>query len=491
MFTKTLIANRGEIAVRIIQTCREMGIQTIAVYEAADRESLHVRLADEAVEIEAGSFLNPDTFLKVAADYGADAVHPGYGFLAEIPDFIRACEQAGITFIGTPAAVLNSTHPKLNALERAHEAGIRTVTHSPVSYDETDDAAIKAEAERLGFPLVIKSCSGGRGPGERLARTAAKLEESVRAAQAEAFAFFGSRRIYLEKAIIPAHQVSVQILADKHGSVIHLGEREGSLLLGNRKLIEESPAPSLNQPQREQMWQSAVQIARLFKFEGAGTVEFLVDRDGNYYFTEIKARIQTEHPITELRTRLDLVREQIRIAAGEPLSVTQDDIQLNGWAMLCRINAEDPQNRFMPSPGRLERVRLPGGPNVRVDTYVDSGSEVPGTYDPLIAKLSVWGSDRETCLRRLQRALSEFLIDGTPTNLSYLMRIVHAPAFIRGEYSTNAPTKLMREDTPKATLRDLAAIAAVLYLRRSLVSQPITPTRVQSGWHRDSRRLPQ
>jgi acetyl-CoA carboxylase, biotin carboxylase subunit len=491
MFKKILIANRGEIAVRIIQTCREMGIQTLAVYEAADRGSLHVRMADEAVEIEAGGFLKPEVLVKVATQYCADAVHPGYGFLAEIPEFIRACTAAGVTFIGTPAAVLDNAHPKLNALAVAEKAGIPTVTHSPDSYDETQTAALNAEAEKLGFPLVIKSCSGGRGPGERLARTPAKLEEAVRSAQAEAFAFFGSRCVYLEKAIIPVHQVSVQILADKHGNVVHLGEREGSLLYGNRKLIEESPAPSLDQTQREQMWQNAVQIAKLFKFEGAGTVEFLVDKEGTFYFTEIKARIQTEHPITELRTGLDLIAEQIFIAAGEPLSVTQADIRLTGWAMLCRINAEDPQNRFMPSPGKIERIRLPGGSNVRVDTYADSSTEIPGTYDPLFAKLSVWGSDRKACLRRLQRALGEFLVEGMPTNLPYLTRIVHAPAFIEGEYSTNAPTKLMREDTPGATLRDLAAIAAVLYLRRNLISQPVTPTRMQSGWHRDSRRLPQ
>jgi acetyl-CoA carboxylase biotin carboxylase subunit len=489
MFNKILIANRGEIAVRIIQTCREMGIATLAVYEAADRGSLHVRLADEAAEID--GFLQPELLIKIAKENHADAIHPGYGFLAEIPAFIRACEDAGITFIGTPADVLEAVYPKLNALARAQQAGIRTVTHSPAAYDATDIDALNAEAEKLGFPLVLKSCSGGRGPGERIARTASRLEEAVRSAQAEAFAFFGNRCIYLEKAILPAHQVGVQILADQHGNIVHLGEREGSLLYGNRKLIEESPAPSLNQAQREQIWHCAIEIARLFNFVGAGTVEFLVDKDGNAYFTEIKARIQTEHPITELRTRLDLIREQIRIAAGEPLSVIQESIPLAGWAMLCRINAEDPQNRFMPSPGKLKRVRLPSGMNVRVDTYVDSGTEIPSAYDPLIAKLSVWGSDRDSCLRRLQRALGEFLLEGTPNNLPYLMRIVHAPAFIQGEYSTDAPTKLMRDDTTETTLRDLAAAAAVLYLRRNLVSRPVTPIRVHSGWHRDSRRLPQ
>jgi acetyl/propionyl-CoA carboxylase alpha subunit len=354
-----------------------------------------------------------------------------------------------------------------------------------------------AEANRLGHPLVVKSCSGGRGPGERLVQTAERLAEAVRRAQAEAQAVYGARRVYLEKAILPAHQIGVQVLGDQHGRLIHLGEREGSLQYGNRKVIEESPAPCLSQSQRERLWQTALDLARLFNYQGLGTVEFLVDEAGRFYFTEIKARIQVEHPLTEMISRVDLVREQIRLAAGEPLGLEQRDVSLSGWAMLCRIRAEDPWRRFLPSPGRLQRVRLPAGPEIRLDTYVYGGCNIPAEYDSLIAKLTVWAPDRAMCVERMRRALEDLKVVGVPTNLPLLQQVLQAPEFAQQSYSTDFLDHSFvagdhnRQVEPETHLRDLAVAAAVLYVRRNQLFRPSVPERLSSGWHQDSRRLPQ
>lgn len=388
MFKKILIANRGEIATRIIITCREMGLHTIALYEAPDAGSRHVRIADECVRLDSPQgFLDQEAILRIAQETGADAVHPGYGYLAEEPAFVAACEAAGIVFVGPGTAVLQTLRNKIEALAKARAAGFPVVDYAPISFDESDLNALEAAADLIGYPLVVKSCSGGRGSAERLLKSPQNLEATVQRAQMEAQAVYGNRRVYLEKAILPAHQVGVQILADKSGNIIHLGEREGSLQYSNRKVVEESPAPCLTPDLRQEIWAAALGIARLFNYENAGTVEFLVDTEGNFFFTEIKSRIQVDHALTEMITRMNLVQEQLRIAAGEPLGWTQADVRLEGWAMLCRIHAEDPWRR-LPSPGRLRRVRLPGGPEVRVDTYVYSECDVPGNYDSLIAKLT-------------------------------------------------------------------------------------------------------
>ncbi len=492
MFKKVLIANRGEIATRIIITCREMGMETVALYEAPDQGSRHVRIADECVLLESPKgFMDQAAVLRIAREKGVDAIHPGYGYLAEEPDFVAACEAAGITFIGPGTAVLHTLRNKIETMARARAAGFPVVDYAPISFDESDLAALDITADLVGYPLVVKSCSGGRGSAEQLVKTPTHLEASVQRAQMEAQAVYGNRRVYLERAILPAHQIGVQILADKHGNMIHLGEREGSLQYSNRKVVEESPAPSLTPELRAKLHQAALGIARLFKYENAGTVEFLVDGNGRYYFTEIKARIQVDHVLTEMVTRTDLVREQLLIAAGEPLTQTQADVRLDGWAMMCRIHAEDPWRR-LPSPGRLRRVRMPNGPEVRVDTYVYSECDVPAKYDPLIAKLTVWGADRAQCLARARRAVEDFQLVGTPTNLPLLQHVLCSPDFANGRYDTDLLAHEFRCDPQRETyFRDLAVIAAMLYVRRNQMFRPIVPARALNGWHRDSRRLPE
>jgi acetyl/propionyl-CoA carboxylase alpha subunit len=492
VFKKILIANRGEIAVRIIRTCQDMGIETVALYSPSDRTSLHVRIADEAVSLDSPlGFMDADAILAVARDRSVDAIHPGYGFLAEEAPFIRACEAAGIAFIGPSSQIIGAVRDKLSALERARAAGFRTVEHSPRAFDEGEVDAVRHAAEAIGYPLVIKSTSGGRGRGERLVFSPEHFEESLRAAQSEAAVVYGSSAVYVERAIMPVHQVSVQIAADVHGNLVCLGEREGSIMSGNQKLLEESPAPCLSD-QRPALWNAALELARLFGYRNVGSVEFLVDTHGDFYFTEFKARIQVDHPISESITRIDLVREQIRIAAGMPLSVTQEQVELRGCAMMCRISAQDPLRRYLPSPGALQSVRLPGGLQVRVDTYVYDGCTVPGDYDPLIAKITVWGDTRDVCLKRLCRALEEFQVTGIPTNVPLLQAVANTSTFVEGCYTTDFLHEPLEEVAlPEDYTRDLAVAAAVLYARRHQTFRPSTPERLSSGWHRDSRRLPQ
>lgn len=493
MFTKILIANRGEIAVRIVRACREMGIATVALYEASDKSSMHIRLADECIQLDSpADFFDSAKLIAIAQERQAQAIHPGYGFLAEEASFIRACDAAAITFIGPPATVVERVRNKIGALEEAKAAGYPTIAHSEIPFTEHEYEALTQTAAQMGYPLVVKSCRGGRGAGERLVHSPDKLAETVRRAQAEAQAVFGHKQVYLEKALLPAHHVNVQILGDGYGNLIHLGEREGSLQVGSRKLLEESPAPCLDERQRQQLWQTALELGRLFNYQNVGTVEFLVDKEGNFYFTEFKSRLQVEHPITEARTRINLVREQIRLAAGEPLAWKQEDIHFQGHAMLARINAEDPWNHYLPSPGHLQRVRWPGGHGVRVDTYVQCGSDVPATYDPLIAKLTAWGSDRQMCTLRLRCALEDSKLIGTPTNLPFLQRILHSPEFLAGQYDTEFLHHPFTSDKrSELYFRDLAAIMAVLYLQQNETFQPSQSPRQVSGWHRESRRLPQ
>ena len=494
MFKKILITNRGEIAVRIIRTCREMGIKTVALYIDSDRGSLHVRLADACIRLDsAADLFNPVTLLAIAQENGVDAIHPGYGFLAEEAYFIRACEAAGITFIGPPAEVIEPLRSKIHTLNAAREAGFVTPKHSTISFGAENLAEIGPAAAELGYPVIIKSCSGGRGRGEKLAVTAQYLEEAVRQAQAIGYAIYGNPRVYLEKAILPAYQVGVQILADKAGNLIHLGEREGSVLQKGLKIVEEAPARCLNQEQRERLWETAVALGRHFNYENLGTVEFLIDSDGEFYFTEFKSRIQVQHPLTEMLSRVDLVREQILVAAGETLALAQEDVHLNGWSIMCRVRANDPWRDYMSSPGKLKRVRLPGGPEVRVDTYIYCNCEVPAEFGPLLANLTVWGQTRDLSLQRLQRALEDLTIIGTPTNLPVLQQIISEPAFVEGNYSTGfeLPSFDKTSTSKDAHLDDLAVAAAVQYLYRSQMVHPQSSQRLDGGWHRSSRRLPQ
>jgi acetyl/propionyl-CoA carboxylase alpha subunit len=491
MFRKLLVANRGEIAVRVIRACRDLGIWTVALYDESDRGSLHVRLADEALMLEPSTgYLDGDQIIELARMAGAEALHPGYGFLAEDAAFARACEEAGIIFVGPPSEVVRAAREKIPAQERARAAGFPTPLHSSISFGPEDQDLIELEAGGLGYPLVIKSCSGGRGRATRLVRTADALPAAVREARTEAQIVFGDQRLFLEKAILPGNYVEVQVIGDGRGNLIHLGEREGSIQRHNQKLIAESPAPSLTPEQRARLHQVALEIARLFQYRNVGTVEFLMDDRGEFYFTEIKARIQVEHPVTEMVSRVDLVKEQIRIAAGLPLGLRQDGVRLEGWAMQCRINAEDPWNHFLPSPGQLRRFRLPGGPGVRVDTYGYSGCEVPVHYDPILAKVVVWGEDRPECVRRMRRVLQDFAITGVNTNLPYYQAILEDPDFIAGNYTTEFLRRpLLSHPTPQADLRDLAVAAAIAYLIRHGTGQPMIPQRLQQGWHRSNRRL--
>ncbi len=493
MFKKILIANRGEIATRITRTCREMGIETVALYTRSDRDSLHVRLASEAVQLQSPlRYAADDEILEIAQRCGADAIHPGYGFLAEEAGFIARCQQAGVVFIGPPPAVIAAVRDKLGAMERVQAAGYRVPNFIDLPDEIVEAEAMAAQAAQIGYPLIVKSARGGRGRGARVVMEPARLAEYVAAARREAMMIYGDDHVYLERAIAPSHYVVVQVLGDRFGNLVHLGEREGSLLRHNQKLIEESPAPSLDDKQRQELWRTALEVAELFGFENTGAVEFLVDGAGNFYFTEIKGRIQIEHGVSEMVTGVDIVREQIRIAAGEPLNRTQAEIPLQGWAMQCRINAEDPWNDYLPSPGRLTRFRLPQGPGVRIDSYGYVGCQIPQRFDPLLANLIVKGENRADCVARLARALGEFRVVGVETNIPLHQQIVREPSFVSGDYDTSFISRFRfdRHNRAEATRRDLAAIMAVAYALRRRIAAPVTPDQVKTGWHRSARRLP-
>jgi acetyl/propionyl-CoA carboxylase alpha subunit len=494
MFKKILIANRGEIATRIIRTCREMGILTVALYTSADRDSLHVRLADEAHMLHSPNrYGDADEVLAIAQKTGAAAIHPGYGFLAEEAGFAERCADEGIVFIGPPPSVIRSVRDKIEAMEAVKRAGYRVPLYADLPGADAEEAALQQAANSVGYPLIVKSARGGRGRGARVVMRADGLSEAVRAARYEAELIYGDDHLYVERAIAPSHYLAVQVLADAHGNIVHLGEREGSLLRHNQKLIEESPSPLLNPEQRAALWSTAIDIARLFKFQNTGSIEFLVDGAGNFHFTEVKARIQIEHGVSEMVSGVDIVREQIRIAAGEPLSRSQQEIRLDGWAMQCRINAEDPWNEYLPSPGRLTRFRLPQGPDVRVDTYGYVGCAIPERFDSLLANLIVKGDDRAMCLSRMQRALMEFRIIGVQTNVALHKQIIQNPGFVSGKYDTTFMSRFRFDvgaNTSEEACQDLAAIIAVAYLLRRRVGSPVVPERVKSGWHRSARRLP-
>jgi len=448
MFSKILVANRGEIAHRIIRACREMGIGSVAVYSEADRDSLHLTLADEQVcigpPVSAKSYLNMESIIDAARRTGADAIHPGYGYLAENAAFAKACEGAGIVFIGPTPENLHLAGDKLTAKRMVQEKGVPVIPSSTVGVGSASEAG--EIAQHMGYPVMIKASGGGGGRGIRVCEDREMLLEEFPVARMEARAGFGNDEVYVEKCITHPRHIEFQILADRQGHVTHLGERECSIQRRYQKLIEESPSPALTSDLRDRMGQAAVAVAKAVRYVNAGTVEFLVDRDGRFYFMEINARIQVEHPVTELTKGIDLVKEQIRLASGEELGYTFDDIPRRGWAIECRINAEDPDRNFLPSPGRIDVYRPPGGFGVRLDTHLYQGYELPVFYDSLIAKLISYDLTRDGAIRIMRRALQEFRIEPIRTTIPLYRKIMDDPAFQRGDFDTGFISRFLPEE---------------------------------------------
>ena len=438
MFKRILIANRGEIAVRVFRACRELDIQPVVVYSQADKDALHVQLAEEAYCIgparSADSYLNTDAILTVATAAGCDAVHPGYGFLSENADFADACAQAGVTFIGPSGDVIRAMGNKAAARELMQRAGVPVVPGSDGAVASAREA--KDLADAIGYPVLIKASAGGGGRGMRRVYDPEQLVSLFEEARSEALSCFGSGELYLEKLILDPRHIEFQIMADGQGHVIQLGDRDCSLQRRNQKLLEESPSKALTPALRAQMGAAAVAAAKAAGYVNAGTIEFVLDQEGHFYFIEMNTRIQVEHPVTELVTGLDLVREQIRVAAGLPLSVTQEEVAFRGHAIECRINAEDPAKGFQPCPGKINFLHLPGGYGVRVDTGLYNGYELPPYYDSLMAKLIVYAPTRLEAIRRMRRALEEMIVEGPANNIDLLHQILHHPDFVRGNYST-------------------------------------------------------
>jgi acetyl-CoA carboxylase biotin carboxylase subunit len=488
-FSKLLIANRGEIAVRVIRSCREMGIATVAVFSEADREALHVLLADEAVPIgpapAAESYLSAEKLIAAARATGAQAVHPGYGFLAENASFADACAAAGLVFIGPPPAAVRAMGDKMVARRVAASLGVPVVPGASAAVtDDKDAARIAAD---VGYPVMLKAVLGGGGKGMRLVHRREDLAGALRAARSEAGAAFGDASVYIERYISAPRHVEIQVLADTHGTTVHLGERECSIQRRHQKLIEESPSPGMDAELRRRMGAAAGRLAAAVGYVNAGTVEFLVDARGSFYFLEMNARLQVEHPVTELVTGRDLVREQLRIAAGEKLGYGQEDIAWSGAAIECRINAEDPDHDFMPSPGQITRLSAPAGPGVRNDSGIYAGYTVPRYYDTLMAKLIVWAPDREAAIARMQRALGEYQVVGVRSTIPLLRRILRHPDFIAGKLDTQFMERL---DGARLSgrHRKVAVIAAALaaYERAGREIPPATRPTV-SPWARLGR----
>jgi len=439
LFKKILIANRGEIALRIIRTCKELGIKTVAVYSEADRYSLHVRFADEAVCIGPGpskeSYLNIPRIIAAAEITNAEAIHPGYGFLAENAMFAEICESSGIKFIGPTPDAIEAMGDKALAKETMRKAGVPVIPGSDGVVETLEQA--REIANEIGYPIMLKAAAGGGGKGMRMVRNNEELENAWQTARAEAEAAFGNPAVYIEKFIEKPRHIEIQILADEHGNVIHLGERDCSIQRRHQKLIEESPSPIVTPELREAMGQAAVKGAKSVKYRNAGTIEFLVDKDGNFYFMEMNTRIQVEHPVTEMVYGIDIVREQIRIASGEKLGIKQKQIKPNGHAIECRINAEDPFNGFRPSPGKITALHFPGGFGVRVDSHIYQEYVVPPYYDSMIAKLIVHAKNRDEAIARMLRALDEFVIEGIHTTIPFHIKILNSPQFRSGvDYDT-------------------------------------------------------
>ncbi|GAB4311981.1 MAG: acetyl-CoA carboxylase biotin carboxylase subunit [Bacteroidales bacterium] len=497
MIKRVLVANRGEIAVRVMRTCREMGIVTVAVYSDADRNSMHVRLADLAYHIGPSpsneSYLDIDKIIEVAKKSKADAIHPGYGFLSENAEFSKRCQEEGIIFIGPSPHSISMMGDKITARKTMLAAGVPVVpgTTDPIT---DEDKAVEVIRE-IGLPVMIKATAGGGGKGMRLVNKEEEILPSIRAARSEAGAAFGNDAVYIEKYISSPHHIEFQVLADSHGNVIHLFERECSVQRRHQKVVEETPSPLMTPEVRAEMGQHAVAAARAADYVGAGTIEFIVDDDLNYYFLEMNTRLQVEHPITERVVGIDLVREQINIANGNPLTYKQEELSQNGHAIECRIYAEDPDNNFMPSPGMIRHITEPLGFGVRHDGYVYEGYEIPLYYDPLISKLIVWGKTRDEAIARMKRALSTYKITGVKTSIKFLERIMNTPDFVKGNYNTHFIEKnkkfLENKDECMGDCKAMALIAAFVDYHKRLENQALQPSgasRTCSPWKLNGRR---
>ena len=438
MFNKILIANRGEIAVRIIRACREMGIRTVAVYSEADKDCLHTLLADEAICIgpapSSQSYLNMERILSATVAMKADAIHPGFGFLSENARFAKLCQQCNITFIGPSAEIINRMGNKSEARNTMMQAGVPVVPGSKEPVYTAEDRLVMAK--EIGFPVMIKASSGGGGKGMRISRSEEDFTEHFNAAQLESVKGFSDDTMYIEKYIEKPRHVEFQIMGDKFGHVVHLGERDCSIQRRHQKVMEESPCEVISPELRKKMGEVAVKAAKAVNYENAGTIEFLLDKDKNFYFMEMNTRIQVEHPVTELVSGIDLIKEQIRVAAGEPLSVSQEDIQIKGHAIECRINAENPKKHFMPCPGRITNVHIPGGNGVRVDTHIYNDYKVPANYDSMLMKLIVYDKDRASAIAKMRSALGEVIIEGIETNIDFQYEILENEAFQKGDTDT-------------------------------------------------------
>ncbi len=449
MFSKILIANRGEIALRIIRACRELGIRTVAVYSEADRSSQHVRFADEAICIgqpqSSKSYLNIPAIISAAEITDVEAIHPGYGFLAENPHFAEICESCHIKFIGPTPQNIRLMGDKMAARTTMQKIGLPIVPGS-TSTVKSKEEALKT-AQRIGYPVIIKAVAGGGGKGMRICHNDIKLASSFIIAQAEAEANFGNPSVYIEQYIEKPHHVEIQILADRFAHTVYLGERDCSIQRRHQKLLEESPSLVVDNKMRKRLGELAVKAARAVNYENAGTMEFLMDSHGNFYFMEMNTRIQVEHPVTEAVTGIDLIKEQIKIAAGQKINFRQDDIKMRGTAIECRINAEDYENNFMPSPGKIETLNFPGGPGVRIDTHIYPGYEITPFYDSLIAKLIVHGNNRTEAIRIMQRALDEFNIGPIKTTIPFHLRLMENPLFLKADISTHFVQEMLGEET--------------------------------------------
>jgi len=490
MFRKVLIANRGEIAIRVARACRELGIASSAVYSEADRSAPHVRAADEAVCVGPApsreSYLNIDAVIDAARQTGADAIHPGYGFLSENAEFARAVGAAGLTFIGPPASAIAAMGDKTAARATVAAAGVPVAP--AVEHPPREAAALHQAAELVGYPLLIKAAAGGGGKGMRIVRSPKDLLDSFAAAEREAGAAFGDGRVFLERYLERPRHVEVQILADGHGNIIHLGERECSIQRRHQKILEEAPSPRVDPPLRERLTAAAIAAARSVGYINAGTVEFLLAEDGGFCFLEMNTRLQVEHPVTEWVYGLDLVQEQIRVAAEERLRLRQEEVLARGHSIECRIYAEDPAQQFLPSPGRIVFLAEPAGPSVRVDSGIAEDYEVPLHYDPLLAKLSVWAMDREAARRRMVAALQGYAVLGVTTSIPFLIDVVQHPAFVRGATHTHFIEDHLACRQSNGSGRDAAAIAAAIYpaLAPAPRRQGTTgaSAEILSPWHR-------
>lgn len=494
LFRKILIANRGEIAVRVLRACRELDIPSVAVYSDVDRRALHVRKADEAYPIgpapASESYLRIDKILEVAARCGADAIHPGYGFLSENAEFARRCVEAGVKFIGPTADAMEKMGSKTRARQYMKAAGVPFVPGTDRGLASVEEA--KEVAKRVGYPVMLKAAAGGGGKGMRLVHTEDALESALLGAQSEAQRSFGDGEVYIEKAIVNPRHIEMQVFADEHGNTVWLGERECSIQRRHQKVVEECPSPIVDPDMRRRMGETAVRVAQAAGYTNAGTVEFLVDQEKNFYFLEMNTRLQVEHPVTELVTGLDLVHLQIHVAAGEKLPFRQEDVSLRGHAIECRIYAEDPDNHYFPSPGRIQMEMVPAGPGIRRDSGVYAGWTVPIEYDPLLAKLIGYGETREQARVRLLRALDEYLVGGIKTNISLFRRILSNDDFRAGRMDTGFLDRMMADQPadPNKPDANIAAIAAGLFTVLDAAPRPSSgaaPVAAASAWKRAAR----